>query len=134
VCSYFADHNPRCGSQVIFIDETCVRTNMTPLRGGSLKSKGLNCRAPVGKWETFSFIAGLRCGELSALFVVKGAIDGNAFVTYVQKQLLPTLKPDDVVICDNLNVHKNKKAIEAIKAKKPKGHGFYICSRLSSRS
>jgi len=53
----------------------------------------------------------LRCGELSVPFVVKGAIDGDAFVTYVQTQLVPTLKPDDVVICDNLNIDKNSRAI-----------------------
>jgi len=90
---------------------------MTLLRGRSLKGKRLKAHAAAGKWETSSFIAGLRCGELSAPFVVKGAVDGDAFVTYVQTQLVPTLKPDDVVICDNLNVHKNSRAIEAIEAK-----------------
>jgi len=103
--------------RVIFIDETCVKTNMTPLRGRSPKGKRLKAHAPAGKWETSSFIAGLRCGELSAPFVIKGAIDGDAFVKYVQEQLAPTLQPDDVVICDNLNVHKNKQAIEAIEAR-----------------
>jgi len=121
---YFASHHPRYSSQVIFIDETCVKTNMTQLRGWSPKGKRFKAHAPAGKWETSSFIAGLRRGELSAPFVVKGAIDGDAFVIYVQTQLVPTLKPDDVVICDNLNVHKNSRAIEAIEAK---GHGCYIC-------
>jgi len=55
--------------------------------------------------------------ELSAPFVIKGAMDGEAFVKYVQEQLAPTLRPDDVVICDNLNVHKNSRAIEAIEAR-----------------
>jgi len=116
-CAHILPAITRDIERVIFIDETCIKTNMTPLRGRSLKGKRLKAHAPAGKWETSSFIAGLRCGELSAPYVVKGAIDGDAFVTYVQTQLVPTLKPDDVVICDNLNVHKNPRAIEAIEAK-----------------
>jgi len=46
--------------RVIFIDETCVKTNMTLLRGGYLKGKRLKTHAPAGKWETSSFIAELR--------------------------------------------------------------------------
>jgi len=66
--------------RVIFIDQTCVKTNMTPLRGRCLKGKRLKAHAPAGKWETSSFIAGLRSSELSAPFIIKGAIDGEAFV------------------------------------------------------
>jgi len=44
-------------------------------------------------------------------------MDGKAFVKYVQEKLAPTLRPDDVFICDNLNVHKNSRAIEAIEAR-----------------
>jgi len=83
----------------------------------ALEGKRLIARAPSDQWQTTTFIAGLRYGELSAPFVIKGAIDGEAFVKYVQEQLAPTLRPDDVVICDNLNVHKNKQAIEAIEAR-----------------
>ena len=52
-----------------------------------------------------------------APFVIDGAMDGAAFETYVRTQLAPTLQRGDVVIWDNLNVHKNQNAIAAIKAR-----------------
>ncbi len=103
--------------RLVFIDETSVKTNMTPLRGRSRKGQRLVAEAPFGKWNTQTFIAGLRCHELIAPWVIEGAMDGEAFQTYVRTQLAPTLRPGDVVIWDNLNVHKNSKAAEAIKAR-----------------
>jgi len=108
---------PAAPGRLVFIDETSVKTNMTPLRGRSRKGQRLVAEAPFGKWNTQTFIAGLRCHELIAPWVIEGAMDGEAFQTYVRTQLAPTLRPGDVVIWDNLNVHKNLKAAEAIKAR-----------------
>ena len=103
--------------RLVFVDETSVKTNMTPLRGRSKKGARLIADAPFGKWNTQTFIAGLRCHELVAPWVIEGAMDGEAFETYVRTQLAPTLKRGDIVIWDNLNVHKNAKAAEAIGAR-----------------
>lgn len=100
--------------RVVFIDETSIKTNMTPPRGRAVRGQRLPGRAPFGKWHTQTFIAGLRCDGLVAPWVVDGAIDGEAFDTYVQTQLAPTLKPGDVVILDNLNVHKSPRAKKAL--------------------
>jgi transposase len=99
----------------VFIDETSVKTNMTPLRGRSLKGNRLIADAPFGKWNTQTFIAGLRCHELVAPWVIGSAIDGEAFDTYVTTQLAPMLQPGDVVVWDNLNVHKSPRAAQAIR-------------------
>jgi hypothetical protein len=52
--------------RLVFIDETSVKTNMTPLRGRRRKGQRLVAEAPFGKWNTQTFIAGLRCHELIA--------------------------------------------------------------------
>jgi transposase len=39
---------------------------------------------------------------------VDGPIDGTCFQTYVEQVLLPTLKPGDIVVMDNLGSHKSK--------------------------
>jgi len=103
-------------SRLVFVDETSIKTNMTPIRGRSKKGVRLHADAPAGLWNTQTFIAGLRCHELVAPFVIKGAMNAEAFETYVCTQLAPTLGHGDVVIWDNLNVHKNAAALEAIKA------------------
>ena len=104
-------------ARLVFIDETSVKTSMTPLRGRSRTGQRLVADAPFGKWNTQTFIAGLRCDELIAPWVIEGAINGLAFDTYVSTQLAPTLSPGDVVIWDNLNVHKSPRAAEAIRAR-----------------
>ena len=100
--------------RLVFLDETSVKTNMTPLRGRSPRGERLIADAPFGKWHTQTFIAGLRCGELVAPWIIDGAMDGSAFDAYVRTQLAPTLRPGDVVILDNLNVHKSPRAAQAL--------------------
>jgi transposase len=102
-------------ARLVFIDETSVKTNMTPLRGRSLRGERLRADAPFGKWHTQTFIAGLRCQELVAPWIIEGAIDGAAFDAYVETQLAPTLGRGDIVILDNLNVHKSPRAAQALK-------------------
>ena len=100
--------------RLIFLDETSVKTNMTPLRGRSPRGERLIADAPFGRWHTQTFIAGLRCDELIAPWIIEGAMDGLAFDTYVKTQLAPQLRPGDVVILDNLNVHKSPRAAAAL--------------------
>src|SRR5215471_20598931 len=49
-------------------------------------------------------------------FVFEGAINGPTFLTYVKQCLVPTLKRSDIVIMDNLPVHKIAGVAEAIEA------------------
>ncbi len=101
--------------RLVFIDETWIKTNMTPLRGWAARGKRLRAYAPFGHWKTLTFIAALRCDRIDAPFVFDGPINGEAFVLYVEKQLAPTLQPGDVVIMDNLGSHKGKAARAAIR-------------------
>ena len=103
--------------RLVFIDETSVNTKMTRPRGRAKRGKRLKASAPFGKWGTQTFIAGLRHDALTAPWVIPGAIDREAFDIYIETQLAPTLAPGDVVILDNLSVHKSAKAEAAVQAK-----------------
>ena len=48
--------------------------------------------------------------------VVDGATDKDVFQAYLQYILLPTLKPGDIVIPDNLSAHKNQKVRDLIES------------------
>ena len=101
-------------ARLVFIDETSVKTNMTPLRGRSPRGTRLIADAPFGRWHTQTFIAGLRCEGLVAPWIIEGAMDRPAFEAYVETQLAPALSRGDVVILDNLNVHKSPRAARAL--------------------
>ena len=63
---------------------------------------------PHGHWQTSTFLAALRCDRLTAPCVIDGPINGLTFQAYVEQILVPTLRPGDVVIVDNLGSHKGK--------------------------
>jgi transposase len=62
-------------------------------------------------------IAGLRCHELCAPWVIDGPMTRQIVETYVETQLAPTLAKGDVVILDNLPAHKSDKAEKAVRAR-----------------
>ncbi len=101
--------------RLVFIDETSIKTNLTRLRGRSLCGKRLEMTAPFGAWGTQTFIAGLTHDSLIVPWVIKGAMNGEAFATYMRQVLAPELLPGTVVICDNLATHRNKDAAQALK-------------------
>jgi transposase len=63
-------------------------------------------KAPQGHWKTMTFLAALRCDEITAPFVLDGLINGESFLAYVEQVLAPTLKHGDIVVMDNLGSHK----------------------------
>jgi transposase len=107
----------RQSGRLVFIDETSVNTKMTRLRGRAKRGKRLKANAPFGKWGTQTFIAGLRQNQLTAPWIIPGPMDREAFDIYIETQLAPTLARGDVVILDNLNVHKSAKAQAALRAR-----------------
>jgi transposase len=100
--------------KLVFVDETGAATKMARLRGRS--PRGERCRAavPHGHWKTTTLVAGLRIAGLSAPMPIDGAMDGAAFAAWVERLLVPTLAPGDIVILDNLPAHKVTAARTAI--------------------
>jgi hypothetical protein len=94
--------------RLVFIDETWTKTNMATLRGWAPCGIRLTAKVPHGHWKTTTFLAALRYDRIEAPWVLDGPIDGESFTIYVEKVLLPTLKPGDIVIMDNLGSHKGK--------------------------
>ena len=102
-------------NRLVFIDETWAKTNMAPLRGWAERGVRLKAKAPFGHWKTMTFIAALRCDRIDAPCLFDGPINGETFLAYVQSFLVPTLKPGDVVIMDNLGSHRGKAVRKAIR-------------------
>lgn len=102
--------------RLVFIDETWAKTNMTRPRGRSLQGTRLVAAVPHGHWKTTTFLAALRTSGLTAPLVVDGAINGELFLAYVRQQLVPTLRPGDIVIMDNLSSHKREGVRESIES------------------
>ena len=102
-------------TRLVFIDETAVTTNMVRLNGWSPCGERLVADAPMGHWETVTFIAGLRQTGIVAPMLIKGAMNGEAFLAYIEQCLAPTLKRGDIVVADNVSFHKVSCVEEALR-------------------
>jgi DDE superfamily endonuclease len=71
------------------------------------KGERVRSFAPHGHWRTLTFLGALRCDRLTAPCVFDGPTNGECFRAYVEQQLVPVLKPGDIVIMDNLGSHKS---------------------------
>jgi putative transposase len=103
-------------SRLLFLDETWTKTNMTRLDGWAPRGQRLIDKVPHGHWKTATFLAGLRNNRIEAPCLFDGPINGERFRAYVEQFLIPTLKPNDIVVLDNLGSHKGKAVRQAIKA------------------
>ena len=89
---------------------------MAALRGWAPRGERLRATAPHGRWKTMTFLAALRHGGVDAPWLIDGPINGEIFRPYVEKVLVPVLRPGDVVVMDNLGSHKSKAVRRAIRA------------------
>jgi hypothetical protein len=79
---------------------------MVRTHGWGLRGQRLRGQAPHGHWQTLTFLAALRHDRIDAPCVLDGPINGESFKAYIEQFLVPTLKPGDIVIMDNLGSHK----------------------------
>lgn len=91
---------------------------MTRTRGRAPRGKRLIGTIPYGHWKTSTFVAGLRHDRMVAPLMLDGAMNGDAFLAYVEQFLAPTLSPGDIVIADNLASHKVAGVRQAIEARR----------------
>jgi transposase len=103
-------------ARLIFLDETSTPTTLTPLRGRSLRGHRVVGRVPRGRWAAVTLLATLTPAGFGPGLQLEGALDRDAFDTFVTEALVPTLGAGDVVVMDNLSVHRSGRAQQAIAA------------------
>ena len=102
--------------RLVFIDETAATTAMTRRYGRAPRGERCRVGVPHGHWKTTTITAALRTSGLVATALFDGATNGDRFRAYVTDILVPTLKPGDTVILDNLPAHKVAGVRDAIQA------------------
>jgi transposase len=103
-------------ARLIFLDESGAKTNMTRLYGRAFDGRRVVDAVPQGHWNTTTMISTLRLDGRTADLVIEGATDGDVFQAYTERILVPTLRPGDIVVMDNLAPHKSPAVIRVIEA------------------
>ena len=84
------------------MDETAASTKMARRYGRARRGERLRMAVPHGHWMTTTFVGGLRLSGVTAPLVIDGPMTVMWFEAWVSQALAPTLRPDDVVILDDL--------------------------------
>jgi transposase len=89
-----------------FIDESGVNLAMTRLYGRAPKGERVVGSIPHNSGPNVTMLGALGAHGLQAVMTVEGPMDTAVFRAYIQQVLGPTLTPGDIVVLDNLSVHK----------------------------
>lgn len=89
---------------------------MTRIYGWASSSQRVVEKVPYGHWKTTTLLAALTLQGIKAPLVIDGSVNGELFLAWVRNHFVPTLRPGQVVIMDNLSSHKVAGVREAIEA------------------
>jgi len=100
--------------RLVFVDECSTNVALTSLYARAPRGERAYGEAPRNWGKNVTLIASLSTEGVMAAMSVAGATDAAAFETYIEHFLAPTLKDGQVVVMDNLQVHKSKRVRELI--------------------
>jgi transposase len=97
-------------ADLLFLDETSTPLTLTPLRARAPRGQRAVGRVPRGTRAHIAWLATLSATGMGESLVVNGTVDGPVFARFVERVLVPSLRPGQIVVLDNLNVHKSTQA------------------------
>jgi transposase len=102
--------------KLMFLDESAVNTAMVRDCGRCPRGERLIDSAPAGLWQTSTLVAAICLDGVVAPMVIDGPLNGESFAQYIETSLVAELEPGNIVVMDNLPVHKSKRVTVAIAA------------------
>ncbi len=102
--------------RLVFLDESYCATGMRRDFAWARRGRRAFSSKPFGRWKTVSLIGAVRVGSRPKLMTHRGSVNGRVFLRFIRKRLAPWLRRGDVVVMDNLSVHKVLGVREAIAA------------------
>jgi transposase len=92
--------------RLVFVDESGATTAMTRLRGRAPRGVRVPGATPHGHWKVTTILGAIRRSGTMTVMTIDSPTDSDVFRAYVERVLVPSLRPGDVVVMDNLSAHK----------------------------
>jgi transposase len=94
-------------NDVVVVDESGTRIGMVPRYARSLRGLRAYDQVIRNYGQNITLLASMNLNGIQAAMTVEGAADEAVFEAFIEKVLLPTLRPGQIVILDNLSIHKS---------------------------
>lgn len=102
--------------RLYFFDESGIDLSMTRAYARSPQGNRVEGFVPKNWGVNVTLTAGIGHAGLIAPMMLQGAMTGEIFEAYVEQFVLRELKEGDVVVMDNLAVHKRKAVADLIES------------------
>ncbi len=103
--------------RLVFVDEMGANTSLFPLRAWSRRGERAYCSVPRNRGPNITLLASMNAQGMGPSLAVEGATKAAVFEVYIGEVLAPKLRPGQVVVMDNLSVHKGKRIRELVEAR-----------------
>jgi transposase len=100
--------------RLLFVDESSTNVALTPRYGRAPKGQRARGRAPRNWGKNVTLISSIGTEGMGPSMSIEGPSDTDSFGIYVREILAPNLKAGQIVVMDNLSVHKGKWVRELI--------------------
>lgn len=103
-----------CARRLVFVDEMGSNTSLHELYAYSPRGERAHCSVARNRGKNTTLLASMSLSGMGPSMVVEGGVDGMVFQTYLRETLLPALNEGDLLVMDNLSVHKSERVKEMI--------------------
>ncbi len=100
--------------RLLFVDECGTHTSLAPIYGYAPRGERLRLSVPRKRGKNTTLLSSMSLEGMGASLAVEGATTARVFETYVEKVLVPSLEPGQIVVMDNLGAHRPKRIRELI--------------------
>jgi transposase len=104
-------------TDLVFVDESGTNLGMAPRYGRAPRGQRVVGTVPRNQGTNTTLFAAMDLTGITAAMTLEGAADGVAFEVFVARILAPVLRPGQIVVWDNLSVHKRAAAQRLIEAR-----------------
>lgn len=95
-------------SHLVFLDESGVNINLTRTYGRSIGEERVLDHTPLNTPLNTTVLSSIRTDGSNVTITYPGGTTGERFSTYLKENLIPSLKPGDTVVMDNMRSHHVK--------------------------
>lgn len=104
-------------AQLVFVDESGTHTSLTRLYGWAPHDRRAIGSVPRNHGQNTTLVAAFTRDGLQEPWLIEGAMTTEAFAWYIREELVPRLRPGQVVVLDNLSAHKAASIRQAIESR-----------------
>jgi transposase len=93
--------------RIIFVDESSTNVALTPRYARAPKGERAHGKAPRNWGKNVTLISSITPEGMGASVSIEGSSDTQSFGLYMREVLAPRLRPGQIVLMDNLSVHRS---------------------------